>query len=347
MSLPTINGRLHRSPRLTWGLRQRFLVSYTVVVLGGFALIDGIKQQMTAPINTGWIDILGRLACIVILGAIDSELIGQPLRTIEKAVRAFTHGDLNARVSPNIIPELHRLGLSFNHLATSLQDVETRRRELTGDLAHELLSPITVLRANLEMLARGDIEPSPALYRQSVKEAQRLERLAQNMLELAKIETGYLPMRFEAFDVLPLLEDLQIGLRPKLSIACQMNWQLPPVDLPLVYADRDRVQQILVNLISNALKYTPAGTVTVSTRTAAPQIWISITDTGIGIASDDLPRVFDRFWRADPSRNPETGGSGIGLAVTKRLVELQGGKIEVTSQLGQGSTFRFSLPLAP
>jgi signal transduction histidine kinase len=346
MSLPTTNGRAHRSHRLSWGLRQRFLISYTIVVMGGFVLIDGIKQQMTAPINTGWIDILGRLACIVILGAIDSALIGQPLSTIEKAVRAFTHGDLNARVSPNIIPELHRLGLSFNHLATSLQDGETRRRELTGDLAHELLSPITALRANLEMLAAGSIEPSPALYRQSVKEAQRLERLAQNMLELAKIETGYLPMRFEAFDVRPLLDDLQIGLRPKLNPTCQINWQLSADHLPLVYADRDRGQQILVNLVSNALKYTPAGTVTVKTWITAPNLWIAVADTGIGIAPDDLSRVFDRFWRADPSRNPETGGSGIGLAVTKRLVELQGGKIEVESKLGRGSTFRFSLPLA-
>jgi signal transduction histidine kinase len=197
MSLPTINGRAYRF-RLTWGLRQRFLVSYTVVVLGGFTLIDGLKQQIATP-NTAGFDIVGRLTCIVILGAIDSELIVQPLKTIEKAVRAFTHGDLDTRVSPNIIPELNRLGISFNHLATSLQDVETRRRELTGDLAHELLSPITALRINLELLAADEIEPSAALYCQSVQEAQRLERLAQNMLELAKIETGYLPMRFEAF----------------------------------------------------------------------------------------------------------------------------------------------------
>jgi signal transduction histidine kinase len=345
MSLPTIN-RPARSWLLNWGLRQRFLVSYAVVVLGGFALIDGIKQQMVSPEATGWIDIVSRLACIAILGGINSELIVQPLKTLERTVRAFTQGDLDARVSPNVIPELHRLGLSFNHMATSLQDVELRRRELSGDLAHELLSPITAFRANLEMLAAGIIEPDPEIYQQSANEAQRLERLAKTMLTLAQIETGYLPMQFEAFDLLPLLQGLRIGLIPKPDTEVTLNWQLPTAGLPWVYGDRDRIQQILTNLITNALKYTIQGTVTVSAWTAGPYLWTAVTDTGIGISSEDLPLVFDRFWRADPAGNPETVGSGVGLAITKRLVELQSGKIEVASQLGQGSMFRFSLPLA-
>jgi signal transduction histidine kinase len=231
-------------------------------------------------------------------------------------------------------------------MATSLQDVELRRRELSGDLAHELLSPITAFRANLEMLAAGIIEPDPEIYQQSANEAQRLERLAKTMLTLARIETGYLPMQFEAFDILPLFQGLRIGLIPQPDSEVMLNWQLPTAGLPWVYGDRDRIQQILTNLITNALKYTTQVTVTVSAWTAGPYLWTAVTDTGIGIAAEDLPLVFDRFWRADPAGNSETVGSGIGLAITKSLVELQSGKIEVASQLGQGSTFRFSLPLA-
>ncbi|NEQ25808.1 MAG: two-component sensor histidine kinase, partial [Microcoleus sp. SIO2G3] len=126
-----------------------------------------------------------------------------------------------------------------------------------------------------------------------------------------------------------------------------------PDQLPSVLADPDRVEQVLVNLIGNALTYTEAGSITIRAWTEAegatshlPRLWIAVTDTGIGIATQDLPHVFERFWRAEKSRNQHTGGTGIGLAISQRLVELQGGQIEVQSQLGVGSTFRFYLPLA-
>jgi hypothetical protein len=138
-----------------------------------------------------------------------------------------------------------------------------------------------------------------------------------------------------------LLED-----GPVLRLEC-------PDQLPLVLADIDRVEQVLVNLIGNALTYTKAGSITVSAWTQAEEIksrvsrmWVVVTDTGIGIAQEDLPHVFERFWRAEKSRNQHTGGTGIGLAICKRLIELQGGQIAVESQLGVGSTFRFYLPLA-
>jgi hypothetical protein len=138
-----------------------------------------------------------------------------------------------------------------------------------------------------------------------------------------------------------LLED-----GPQLRLEC-------PEQLPLVFADIDRVEQVLVNLLGNALTYTKAGSITVQAwqeseraSTRVPRLWIAVTDTGIGIAPQDLPHVFERFWRAEKSRNQHTGGTGIGLAISKRLIELQGGEIEVESQLGVGSTFRFYLPLA-
>ncbi len=322
------------------GLRYRILVSYAIVVIGGFAIMDGIKQNITAPGSTSGIDILSRLLCVLLLAGIDSELIVRPLKSMEQTVRIFTQGDLDARVSPNLIPELHQLGLSFNHMASSLQGVETRRRELTSDLAHELLSPVTVLRLNLELLESGTVQPTPALYRQSVQEAQRLERLVQDMLALSKIEAGYLPLNCQAIAIHTLLQAMQHGWIETPDV--QINWQIP-TDMPPVYADRDRVQQILVNLINNAVKYTPNGTITISTWVASPYLWLSVTDTGVGIAAEELPQIFDRFWRSNAS---DTDGNGVGLAIAKRLVELQGGQIQVTSQVGHGSTLRFSLPLA-
>ena len=126
---------------------------------------------------------------------------------------------------------------------------------------------------------------------------------------------------------------------PTLELKC-------PQDLPAVLADRDRIEQILVNLLGNAIRYTETGSITVEATKINQQIWISVIDTGVGIAESDLPFLFERFWRADPSRSSHSGGTGIGLAIARRLVELQGGNIEVSSELGKGSTFRFCLPVA-
>jgi signal transduction histidine kinase len=346
MPLKIFLDALTQYPRFTLSLRKRFLVSYTLVVLVGFALVDAIKWQIITPGAADWIDILSRFTCIVLLICIDSELVIQPLKTMEKTIKAFTNGDLDVRVSMNVIPELNRLGNSFNNMATSLQDVETRRRELTGDLAHELLSPVTALRLNLEMLESGIIQFSPELYSQSVQEVQRLERLVRDMLELSKIEAVYLPMQIATMDLRSLLEEMPTGVWGQTGNPnCDIHWQVPIV-LPLVYADGDRVQQILVNLISNGIKYTPFGSITISAWVASPYLWISVTDTGIGIMPHHLPQVFDRFWRVNGAANSEAEGNGIGLAVAKRLVELQGGAIEVNSEPSYGSTFRFSLPLA-
>jgi signal transduction histidine kinase len=196
------------------------------------------------------------------------------------------------------------------------------------------------------MLESGTIQPSPDLYSQSVQEVQRLERLVRDMLELSKFEAGYLPMHLAAMDLRLLLEEMQTGLLGQTGNPnCEIRWQIPN-ELPLVYADGDRVQQILVNLVSNAIKYTPSGTITINTWVAAPHLWISVSDTGIGIMPNDLPHVFDRFWRVNGSWSSDACGSGIGLAIAKRLVKLQGGKIIVSSEPCLGSTFRFSLPLA-
>lgn len=277
---------------------------------------------------------------------VSSKRITQPVKQMKRITQKFAAGDLNERVPESDIPELNQLSVSFNSMASSIGDVEQRRRELISDLTHELRTPLTVMRGYLEELADNRIEGNPELYLRLIKETRRLERLIHDLQELSKAEAGYLSIKSQSLNLYPLLSclverfsDQLLEDGPLLELRC-------PQDIAPILADRDRTEQILVNLLGNAIRYTETGTITVEAKKVNRQVWISVIDTGIGIAESDLPFLFERFWRADPSRASHSGGTGIGLAIAKRLVELQGGRIEVTSELGKGSTFSFCLPLA-
>jgi signal transduction histidine kinase len=270
----------------------------------------------------------------------------QGLTEMEKVTQEFATGRLNARLPMSDIPELNRLGTSFNRMAASLEGVETRRRELIGDMTHELRTPLTVVRGYLEELADGSIEPSPEIYLRLVRETKRLERLVNDLQELSKAEAGYLPINIQPVNIRPLLESLVTRFADQLLEDGPVLQLESPPQLPLVLADIDRTEQVLVNLIGNAVRYTNQGKITIRAWVDGSKLWIAVIDTGMGIAPGDLPHIFERFWRADKSRDRHSGGTGIGLTISRRLVELQGGYMEVESELGQGSTFRFCLPLS-
>lgn len=276
-----------------------------------------------------------------------SKRIMQPLVQMEQITRRFASGHLEERVPENEIPELNRLAQSFNHMAKDLEGVEQRRRDLVGDLTHELRTPLTVIEGYLEGLADGTIEPSTDIYQRLAKETIRLRKLVNDLQELSKAEAGYLPINLQPLPLRPLLvslvqkfSDQLLEDSPQLILEC-------PENLPAALADAERVEQILVNLVGNALRYTTEGSVTIRAWAEFSQVWIAVEDTGRGIAPEDLPHVFERFWRADRSRDRNSGGTGIGLAISRRLVELQNGTITANSELGKGSTFQFSLPIAP
>jgi len=277
-----------------------------------------------------------------------SQKIMQPLETMKDITQNFARGDWGERMPESEIPELTQFSISFNRMASDLEDVEKRRRELITDLTHELRTPLTVVRGYLEELAAGEIQPTSELYLSLVGETRRLERLTRDLQELSQAEAGYMSIDLKSLDLLPLLTSLVSRFAdqlledgPILTLDC-------PPTLPLVMADKDRTQQILVNLLGNAIRYTQTGSIILKAevKSPSPYLWLNVIDTGVGISEEDLPHVFERFWRADPSRSSYSGGSGIGLAIAKRLVELQGGKIEVESKLKKGTTFRFYLPLA-
>ena len=317
----------------------------------GIFTVRSARTYLVEGFQTAW----NRSAILsVIVGAgaagavsyASSKRITQPVTQMKRITQKFAAGDLGQRVPESSIPELNQLGLSFNTMASSIGDVEQRRRELISDLTHELRTPLTVVRGYLEELADGRIEGSPELYLRLIRETRRLERLIHDLQELSKAEAGYLSIDSQAINLCPWLASLVerfadqlLEEGPELKLEC-------PKDLPPIFADRDRTEQILVNLIGNAIRYTETGSITVKAAKAQRSVWISVIDTGVGIAEADLPYVFERFWRADRSRASHSGGTGIGLAIVRRLVELQGGRIEVESELGKGSTFRFCLPVA-
>ncbi|MBD2189247.1 sensor histidine kinase [Pseudanabaena mucicola] len=269
--------------------------------------------------------------------------IRTPLQQITSVTQEFREGNFKVRMPNSEIPEIDYLSQSFNVMANGLEDSEQKRSELISDMTHELRTPLTVTRGYLERLLEGKTQPSPELYQDLIKENRRLERLVNNLQELSKAQAGTIPLKPTAIAIKPLLTTLVERFAEQVSedLSLELDYQS---SIETVITDHDCLEQILVNLIGNAIQYTEAGKITIRTYDDdCDRIWIEVQDSGIGIAIEDLPYVFKRFWRADKARSRRSGGTGIGLAITQSLVELLGGKIEVTSQLQVGSIFRFCL----
>ncbi len=316
----------------------------------GFDLID-VRTELVAGFELAWqrSTIWSVLVGTTAAGGLSywvSTRIMQRLTEMEQITQKFAAGQMDARLPVSDIPELSGLSTSFNRMAASLEGVEARRREVIGDMTHELRTPLTVVRGYLEELADGQIEASPEIYRRLARETRRLERLVNDLQELSKAEAGYLPINIQRVNLRPLLESLVEKFTDQLLEDGPVLLLQCPSVLPPVLADIDRTEQVLVNLLGNAVHYTNEGSITIDVGTEASLLWIAVIDTGIGIAPENLPHVFERFWRADQSRDRHSGGTGIGLTISHRLIELQGGQIQVESELGVGSTFRFFLPLA-
>lgn len=330
----------------------RFFVVYLESIEVRGVSIRQVRKELVRGFEVAWSR--GALWSVVVgataaggLSYLVSKRIVKPLVHMETITQKFAAGALDERVPPSEIPELDQLASSFNRMADGLEGVEQRRRELVSDLTHELRTPLTVLNGYLEGLSDGTIDPTPQIYNLLIQETSRMRHLVDDLQELSKMEAGYLPINKRPVELLPLLNALIQKFSNQLPADTPLTIQLVyQPGLPVVVADPERVEQILVNLISNALRYTAIGSITVRAWSDSDKVLLSVQDTGQGIAPEDLPHVFERFWRADRSRDRHSGGTGIGLSICRRLVELQGGTISVTSILNQGSTFTFSLPLA-
>jgi histidine kinase len=289
----------------------------------------------------------------VVAGLFITRQIIAPIRALSQASRRIAAGRYNERVkltgeNPNDMDELGQLAQDFNHMAENLEQTEALRRQLIGDVSHELRTPLTAIKGSLEALIDGVLPAEPETFEQIYQEADRLQRLVNDLQELSQVEAGAFKLDLQLLLLSDLLKTAKIRLDRQYAekgVRLEIN---VPVDLPEIMADADRLSQVLFNLVGNALQYTPAGgQVTVAARRLGDEVLVSVQDTGIGIAAVHLPHVFNRFYRADRSRARVSGGSGIGLTIAKHLVETHGGRIWVESPgEGQGSTFTFTLPVA-
>lgn len=288
------------------------------------------------------------LLTAIVAGVLVSRRVAGPIHRLAAASRRIAAGHYAERVPVTGSDEIAQLAASFNDMAASLEHAERRRLELIGDVAHELRTPIATLEGYLEGLLDGVVEPSGPTWARLHAEAGRLRRLVEDLQELSRAEAHQLavvvkpvaPQAIVQAAVDRLAADFAAkGLALDVSLA---------EALPKVQADLDRAVQVLTNLLTNALRYTPApGRVEVQVSLAGQAVRFSVRDTGIGLAPEHLPHLFERFYRVDKSRSRALGGTGIGLTIARALVEAMGGRIWAESPgPGQGSTFSFDLPVA-
>jgi signal transduction histidine kinase len=274
---------------------------------------------------------------------------GKPLQQILKTIDSVSKGDLDARVpSDDNSPQFGELIKRFNKMVGELQRADKQRRDLTADIAHELRTPLHILQGKLEGMLDGVYHPTPAHLNDALDETKLLGRLVEDLQTLSLAESGELPLDKTTFPLADLLRDLEASFAAEAAergATLRTNAGAAALDLN---ADYMRMNQVLGNLVSNALRHTPSGgAVTIEGRQGDEgKVAIAVTDTGSGIAAEDLPFVFDRFWRSEKARTREGGhaNSGLGLAITRQLVLAHNGTIAVTSEPGVATVFTIELP---
>lgn len=290
--------------------------------------------------------LMGLLAALL-LSFVLSRRIGGPLEQLTAAAKRMGEGDMSQSVRVEGNDEVAELARGFNAMAENLAKSQTLRRQLVADIAHELRTPLANIRGYLEAIEDGVVAADEQTLGTLRDESTRLNHLVEDLQDLAQADADALRLRREPSDIRELIDRAVSGLRTTASERCIGLTAHTEAELPCVSVDRQRVTQALVNLLTNALAHTPpGGKVTVSaTRPEPRSITVRVTDTGSGISPDDLPHIFERFYRADRSRARTTGGSGLGLTIARQLIESHGGTVSATSALGSGSTFTITLPL--
>jgi len=271
----------------------------------------------------------------------------QPLRDMADASRRMETGDYSTRIYTTTRDEVGQLGAAFNRMSRELDNLEASRRDLVANVSHELKTPITAIRAHLENLLDGVEEPNAEILQVMLSQSERLGRLVEQLLDLSRLESGEVPLRREEISLGPLVSRVMSEIEvARAARAVEVLSDLPN-DLPTIEADPERVHQVIFNLVDNAVRYTPeGGEVRIAAQRHNGSIEVSVADTGVGIPPDALPRLFERFYRVDGARTRDDGGTGIGLAIARSVVEAHGGTIRAESEFGRGSTFTFDLPVS-
>jgi len=269
---------------------------------------------------------------------------GRPMADVVLAIDAVAEGDLSVRVREHFPGDLGQLARRFNHMIAELERADQQRRNLTADIAHELRTPLHIIQGNLEGILDGVYEATPEHINNTLDETQLLARLVNDLQTLSLAETGQLPLHPTRFLVADLTDDLTSSFSSQaITFGIDLVTDITNPNQEIT-ADYDRLNQALTNLITNALRYTVKdGKITLRTEAIQNGTRFTLSDTGAGIPQEDLPFIFDRFWRGDKTRRDRIH-SGLGLAIAKQIVLAHGGTIDVESKLGKGTTFIIELP---
>ncbi|HMO56591.1 MAG TPA: ATP-binding protein [Roseiflexaceae bacterium] len=325
----------------------------TLIVTADLLAIEAVAPELLSTFRMAIAQalLIAALAATIV-GLVASILLAReilrPLAELDRSSRRIADGHFDERIAIPSADELAVVAHSFNQMAEALEHVEEQRIVLIGNVAHELRTPLAGLEGYLEGLLDGVLPGDPATISAMQHEVRRLRRLVDDLQQLSRVEAGQVVLHPENLAIVPLVERVVTQLQPqligqRLTVLVEGN-----AAVLQLRADPDRTAQILVNLIGNALRYTPDdGRITVRIRPVAEYVEIAVEDTGVGIPAEALPYLFERFYRVDPSRSRSSGGSGIGLTIARHLAWAMGGEIRAASAgPGHGSTFTLTLPRA-
>lgn len=318
----------------------------TVITIKPRPELDPNEQRYVERTNRAvLLAAIGGTAIAVVLGILLARTLTKPMRELTAAIRDMAKGRLQQQVPVRTQDELGELATAFNEMSAELARSDGLRRQMTADIAHDLRTPLTVITGYLESLRDGVLEPTPERIDTIHNEAQHLFHLIQDLRTLSLADAGELPLQRQAIlpsDLLQRVAAAYTHQAERQKVALRLTSE---DDLPEINIDQERLVQVLGNLISNALRYTSeGGRITLGASRKADAILLTVADTGEGIPAGILPKVFDRFYRGETSRQRQDGETGLGLAIAKSIVELHGGSITVNSEVGKGTTFTIALP---
>ncbi len=353
--IPFSNHRRAWQPNKEKFVFNRFfglMMSGLFLIVVGVILATIILNKLSG--RTLVLIIVGTFLSVMILGVIpfiarEVKRITTPIVEVMSAADLVADGDFSIRVTEDYSGEFKKLAESFNRMVKELEEADARRRRLTADIAHELRTPLHILQGNLEGMQDGIYPMDETQLKRLLDEIRILSRLVDDLQTLTLAENQQLPLHLEDINLTVILQDVVRGFRGQAeSLEIDLRLSPSPDDIH-IHVDRDRLHQVLGNLIANALRFTPpGGKITLDSTQAEDKAIIRISDTGQGITKENLSYVFDRFWKEDASRaHRDDTGSGLGLSIAKGIIEMHHGEITVDSEWGEGTSFTITLPTVP
>lgn len=313
----------------------------------GRMMLGAAEQTFIASVDKSvYIAALVAVVAATLIAILLAAYLVRPLRQLESAAEELAGGELSHRVDVGGSLEVAALGEAFNSMADSLEGAEQLRRRLVADVAHELRNPLAAARAQAEGIVDGVLEPDTSRLESLLDDIRHLSALIDELQELAVAEAGGLTYEMAATDVVALAQREADRAASLLAPGVEMRVMAPQSPLEVI-ADERRLAQVLRNFLTNAARHTAAGSVSVEVESRADAVEVRVTDTGEGISTHDLEHVFERFYRADAARAANTGGAGLGLAISRSIVQDHGGEVFARSELGKGTTMGFTIPLPP